>query len=176
MYAVWLLILIVCACSSRWFLRIRSRGLLLSFLVASAKNVQSVFSSFRSSPSLLLPRAWSVALLTDFFVSSFVRFVSSLLVRSVKSSTLYPVSEVSPLVASVAPSFRNPSCVPTMSDNVEEVTPISLSPSAPMSGVIAAAASSVQPVAAFADPTMAALFNILRARSSAPPWLSLPVP
>ena len=36
-----------------------------------------------------------------------------------------------------------------------------------MSGVTAAAASSVQPVAASADPTMAALFDIVRARSSA---------
>ena len=36
-----------------------------------------------------------------------------------------------------------------------------------MSGVTAAAASSVQPVAACADPTVAALFDIVRARSSA---------
>ena len=54
-----------------------------------------------------------------------------------------------------------------MYDNVDEVTPVSPSPSAPMSGVDAAAASSIYPVAASADPTMAALFDIVRARWSA---------
>ena len=126
-----------------------------------------MFSSFRPLPSLLIPRAWSVALLTDFFVSWFVRFSSALLVWSVRSSIRYPVSEVSSLVASVARSFHNPFCVPTMSENVDEVAPVSPPPSAPMSGVTTAAASSVQSVAATADTTMATLFGILRARSSA---------
>ena len=45
--------------------------------------------------------------------------------------------------------------------------PVSPSASAAMSGVTAAPASSAQPVAASADPTMAALFDIVRARSSA---------
>ena len=168
MYAVWLLVAIVRARSFRWLFRIRSLGLLRPFLVASAESVQSVLSSFRSLPYLLLPRSWSVAFLADFFVFLFVRFSSALLIWSVRSSILYPVSEISPLVASVARSFRNPSCVPTMSDNVDDVTPVSPSPSAPMSGVTAAAASSVQPIAPSADPTMAVLFDIVNARSSAP--------
>ena len=54
-----------------------------------------------------------------------------------------------------------------MSDNVDEVTPVSPSPSAPMSGVTAAVASSVELVSAPVDPTMAALFDTVRARSSA---------
>ena len=54
-----------------------------------------------------------------------------------------------------------------MSDNVDEVTPVSPSPSAPMSGVTAAVASSVEPVSAPVDPTMAALFDTVRARSLA---------
>ena len=52
-----------------------------------------------------------------------------------------------------------------MADKVDEITPVS--PSAPMSGVTTAIASSVEPVSAFVDPTMAALFDTVRARSSA---------
>ena len=42
-----------------------------------------------------------------------------------------------------------------------------MSPSAPMSGVTAAIASSLEPVSASVDPTMAALFDTFRARSPA---------
>lgn len=54
-----------------------------------------------------------------------------------------------------------------MSENIDEATPVSPSPSAPMPGVTVAPASSVEPVSAPVDPTMAALFDIARARSSA---------
>ena len=67
-----------------------------------------------------------------------------------------------------------------MSDNVDEVTPVSPSPSAPTSGVTAATASPVGPVATSVDPAMVALFDTVRARSSAsvspPPGpVSIPV-
>ena len=108
-----------------------------------------------------------MALLIDYSVCSFVLLPSVLLVWSVVSSVRRLISVVPFLVASGCRSFRNSSHVSTISDNVDEITPVSPSASAPMSGVTDAPASSAQPVAASADPTMAALFNIVRARSSA---------
>lgn len=55
-----------------------------------------------------------------------------------------------------------------MAENVDEVTPFPPSPSGAISGVTAANASSVEPAPTSVNPTMAALFNIVRARSSAP--------
>ena len=134
MCAVWLLVVIIRARSSQWLFRIRSVGLALPSVVASTKSVLSVVSSSRSLPSLPLARAWSVALLLDFFECLFVRFSSVLPVWSVKSSVRCPVFEFPSLVASVVRSFRSPTRFLAMSDNVDEFTPVSPSPSDPMSG------------------------------------------
>ena len=138
--------------------RVRLR---LSGLYDSSCSARSFVAS-SCSLVVVLP-----CLVPDFTVCSFVHFPSILLVWSVASSVRRLISVVSFLVASGSRSLRNPICVPNMSDNADEVTPVSSSPSAPMSGVTAAQASSVQPVAASADPTMGALFDIVRARSSA---------
>ena len=169
---VWSSVVSGCVRSSRWFRRISAVGSAFVCPISTAHPVLPEVSSYRFVLPSSLSRAWSVAFLLDFFVCSFVRFPSVSLVWSVASLGRRLVSVVSSLVASGSRSFRNSRCVSTMSDNVEEITPVSPSASAPMSGVTAAPASSVQPVAASADPTMVALFDIVRARSSssvAPP-------
>lgn len=74
MCAVWLPLVPVRARSSRRLSRIRSLGLALPSLVASAESVLFMFSSLHLLLSLLHPRAWSVALLLEFFVCSIDRF------------------------------------------------------------------------------------------------------
>ena len=153
--------------SSPWLCCIRSVGLVLLSFVASAESGLSVVSSNRSLLSLLHPRAWYVSLLSDFFLSYFACFSSAIRVSSVISSVRRPISEIPSLPASGVRSFRSPTRVLAKSENVDEVTPVSPSPSHPMSSVTAAAASSAEPASASVDPTMAALFDMFRARSSA---------
>ena len=156
-----------CVHSSQWLCRISAVGSAFVCPVSTTHPVLPESSSHRLVLSSLFSRAWFVAFLLDFSVCSFVRFQSILLVWTVASSVRRLISIVSFVVAPGSRSLRNPSCVPTMSDNVDKFTPVSPSPSATMSGVTAAPASSVQPVTASANLTMAALFDIVRARSSA---------
>ena len=130
-----------------------------------------------SSRSLLLVLPRLVRGFVTLFLRVLVRFPSVLLVWSVVSSVCRLISVVSFFVASGCRSFRNSSCVSTMSDNVDGITPVSPSAPAPMSGFTAAPASSPQPVAASDDPTTAAMFDIVKARSSAsvaPPPVTTP--
>ena len=162
---VWSFVISGCVRSSRWLCRISA---LESAFICPVSTIHPLqVSPYLPVLSSLFSRAWSVALLLDFSVCSFVRFPSLLLVSSIVSSVRRLISDVSSLLASGSRSFRNSSCVSTMSDNVDEITPVSPSASAPMSVVTAAPASSAQAVAASANPTMAALFDIVRARSSA---------
>ena len=164
---VWSFVISGCVRSSRWLCRISALESAFVCPVSTSHPPQPEVTPYRPVISSLFSRACSVALLLDFSVCSFVRFPSLLFLWSIVSSVRRLISVVSSLVASGSRSFRNFSCVSTMSDNVDEIMLVSPSASAPMSGVTAAPASSAQPVAASADPTMAALFNIVRARSSA---------
>ena len=167
MLTVWSFVISGCVRSSRWLCRRSALASAFVSPVSATHPFQPEVSPYRPVLCSLFSRAWPVALLLDYSVCSFVRFQSLLLVWSVVSSVRRLISVVSFLVASGCRSFRNCSHVSTMSDNVDEITPVSPSASAPMSGVTAAPASSAQPEAASADPTMAALFDIVRARSSA---------
>ena len=151
--------------SSRWLCRMSAVGSAFVCPVSTTHLVQPEVLSHRPLLSSLFSRAWSLALLFDFFVCSFVRFPYVLPVWSVAPSVRLLISVVSFLVASGSRSLPASLRLITMADNVDEVTPVS--PSAPMPGVTTAIASSVEPVSASVDPTMAALFDTVRARSSA---------
>ena len=88
-----------CVRSSRWLRRISAAASALVRPVSATHSCQLEVPFCRSVLSSLFSRAWSVALLLDYSVCSFVRFPSVLLVWSVVSSVRRPISVVSFLVA-----------------------------------------------------------------------------
>ena len=80
-----------CVRSSRWLRRISAVASALARPVSATHSCQLEVPFCRSVLSSLFSRAWSVALLLDYSVCSFVRFPSVLLVWSVVSSVCLSV-------------------------------------------------------------------------------------